>query len=116
MSGWLHRISNIDVVTKTGDCSLCGRVDLFYRKSSKQWRCGNKRREDRYKIRGTPGTGFKSGICPICTSHSDELVYDHDHETKEFRGYICRKCNSGIGLLKDNPKIVQNAYIYLTSK
>ena len=27
---------------------------------------------------------------------------DHDHKTKEFRGYLCKRCNTGTGLIGDN--------------
>ena len=27
---------------------------------------------------------------------------DHDHTTKEFRGYLCKQCNTGTGLIGDN--------------
>ena len=27
---------------------------------------------------------------------------DHDHSTTEFRGYLCKKCNTGTGLVGDN--------------
>ena len=27
---------------------------------------------------------------------------DHDHITKEFRGYLCKRCNTGTGLIGDN--------------
>lgn len=56
------------------------------------------------------------GPCPICATHTEEWVLDHNHETMEFRGYICKHCNAGIGLLKDSPSIVSNALKYLNSE
>jgi hypothetical protein len=29
------------------------------------------------------------------------MRFDHDHDTKQFRGWLCHQCNAGIGLLGD---------------
>jgi hypothetical protein len=42
------------------------------------------------------------------------LALDHCHITGAFRGWLCHKCNLGIGLLGDNPKALQRALDYLT--
>ena len=34
---------------------------------------------------------------------------DHDHKTKEFRGYLCKRCNTGTGLIGDNLEYFQIA-------
>lgn len=51
--------------------------------------------------------------CRICSSHYD-LVVDHDHDTGEVRGALCRHCNSGLGMFKDNPELLTKAAEYLT--
>ena len=56
------------------------------------------------------------GPCPICGAHTEVWVLDHNHETMAFRGYICKHCNAGLGLLKDSPSIVSNALKYLNSE
>ena len=43
------------------------------------------------------------------------MHWDHDHETKEHRGWICGNCNTGIGKLGDNISGVQKALDYLAS-
>lgn len=58
------------------------------------------------------------GLCDICRKSSEDnrfgrLYIDHDHETGEFRGFLCGDCNSGIGYLKDNILIMENAIAYL---
>lgn len=34
---------------------------------------------------------------------------DHDHTTKQFRGYLCKRCNTGTGLIGDNQDYWENA-------
>ena len=53
-----------------------------------------------------------SNKCQACGS-DDNLCYDHDHITSKFRGVLCGKCNTGIGMLGDNIQGVQQALNYL---
>ena len=41
-----------------------------------------------------------SDSCQIC-GDKERLCYDHCHTTGKFRGVLCQKCNSAIGLLGD---------------
>ena len=52
------------------------------------------------------------GTCEICHEHK-KLVYEHNHATNEQRGDCCATCNSGLGMLKDNPELAQRAAAYL---
>lgn len=53
--------------------------------------------------------------CEICKQVDEHhLAADHDHKTGEFRGWICRACNRGIGSLADDPARVFAALLYLT--
>ncbi len=53
-----------------------------------------------------------SSQCQICSS-PDNLCYDHCHTTMKFRGILCRKCNSAIGLLGDSIDGLEKALNYL---
>jgi len=59
----------------------------------------------------------QSGCCAICGIHQSKLIrrlcVDHDHDTNKIRGLLCNTCNQGIGYLKSDPKILQNAIKYL---
>lgn len=58
-----------------------------------------------------------SGKCAICGVPEIEcngrLQMDHDHETGEFRGFLCGKCNRAIGLLNDSEELLIDALHYL---
>lgn len=54
----------------------------------------------------------QGGGCAICGGNH-LLGVDHDHVTGNVRGVLCRRCNSGIGQLGDDPARVERALIYL---
>ena len=41
---------------------------------------------------------------------------DHDHDTKEFRGWLCKKCNTGMGALGDDLESLLRAVQYLAKQ
>ena len=53
--------------------------------------------------------------CECCLEPSapEDLSFDHDHETGNFRGWLCTNCNTGIGKLGDSIKGIENALRYL---
>ena len=54
-----------------------------------------------------------SGTPCVCCARIDRLYCDHDHATKEFRGWVCKNCNAGMGLLGDNEFGLRRALTYL---
>jgi len=54
-------------------------------------------------------------LCPICKKSFGEVApcLDHNHKTGKIRGVLCRRCNSGIGLLCENIDILLSAVEYL---
>jgi len=38
---------------------------------------------------------------------------DHNHETKQIRDLLCKRCNTSLGLLKEDQKRIQNMLNYL---
>ena len=55
-----------------------------------------------------------SMVCDCCGLISTEkLVFDHCHDELKWRGWLCRKCNTGIGLLGDNISGLKQAIEYL---
>lgn len=53
----------------------------------------------------------QEGVCPIC--NGEISVVDHDHKTGLVRGLLCRSCNAGLGLFKDDTSNLANAIAYL---
>jgi hypothetical protein len=51
--------------------------------------------------------------CENCKKTKEMLVFDHDHKTDQFRGWLCYQCNSAIGNLGDTLKGLQQAVRYL---
>ena len=65
--------------------------------------------------------------CLICQKSESELkdIYskngasqskwalDHCHESGQFRGFLCRNCNNGLGRFQDNPDLLIKAANYL---
>jgi hypothetical protein len=60
-------------------------------------------------------------LCPVClvdlrSLPPKQVCIDHDHQTEEVRGILCRKCNGGIGLLDDDADNLLRAISYLSIK
>lgn len=52
--------------------------------------------------------------CPICDKtiirqFKNDVVLDHSHKTGEIRGWICRQCNSSVGMMDENTTILERA-------
>lgn len=54
----------------------------------------------------------QGNVCAICSSPAPTHM-DHDHATGRARGMLCRLCNNGIGMLRDNPDLLEKAIVYL---
>lgn len=59
--------------------------------------------------------------CWTCSKKAEDetgkgLVVDHNHSTGQVRGLLCSKCNTAIGLLQENPVILQKVSKYLQEK
>ena len=58
----------------------------------------------------------QSGVCAICEkkcSSGRALAIDHDHSTNKVRGLLCNRCNRGLGMFMDDPKLLSTAALYL---
>ena len=73
------------------------------------------------KIKADPSTPLPREHCYNCGNEfgykedgKKDAQLDHDYKTGQFRGWLCRKCNAGIGQLGDDFAGLFQAIIYLT--
>lgn len=57
----------------------------------------------------------QGGACAICGEKpkGGRLAIDHIHGTTTVRGLLCSKCNTALGLFKDDPHRLASAIEYL---
>jgi len=66
----------------------------------------------------------KDFCCPICLKNEQELqgiggknrsvwCVDHDHDTDEFKGWLCHKCNRTLGGFYDDIDMLKRAVVYV---
>ena len=53
------------------------------------------------------------GTCDCCGKETESPHLDHDHKTNKFRGWLCMKCNVGLGNFNDNIEGLEMAMRYL---
>lgn len=75
-------------------------------------------RQLRYKrlLNGATPPRERPVHCELCGSAADKkkmLHLDHCHTTGMFRGWLCRGCNTAIGMMKDNPLLLERAADYV---
>jgi len=66
-----------------------------------------------YKLKRQYTVPALGAACDICGLQRGRLCLDHDHDTHEKRGFLCAGCNKGIGMLQDDPEILEKALEYL---
>tara|TARA_R100000951_G_scaffold55346_1_gene46479 strand:+ start:49 stop:462 length:414 start_codon:yes stop_codon:yes gene_type:complete len=76
------------------------------------------------QLRETVALPNKDYLCPICKRGEKELKnlektkstvwsFDHCWETLTFRGWLCHRCNRGLGFFTDDKQSLLNAAAYL---
>lgn len=100
---------------------LCVECAKDYSRWQRQYRREDRKvwnRTSAQKKAGLPEpTRFKPENCECCGRHQDTarsiFSIDHCHTIGLFRGWLCNKCNTALGMLGDNLQGVQNAIKYL---
>ena len=67
-----------------------------------------KRREAKWEMADRP----KPLSCEAC-GKACSAVYDHNHVTGKFRGWLCGECNRALGMLYDDPIRIIRLFAYL---
>ena len=65
-----------------------------------------------YQVKNAPRP--KPDICELCHKEG-RICYDHDHATGKFRGWLCIKCNSALGMVDDNPELLSEMIKYINN-
>lgn len=57
----------------------------------------------------------QGGACAICggTDYGRSLAVDHDHRTGKVRSLLCTRCNTVLGRVDDDKKLLRAALAYL---
>jgi hypothetical protein len=87
---------------RRGDCIKCNREHGKGKNEAKKLA-----KEEGIPFKAPEGT--KCEICPAVTN----IVFDHDHSTNKFRGWLCDPCNRSLGVLGDNIQGLVNAINYV---
>lgn len=118
------------------ECATCDEVypatdDFFYTRKTSNGRdfktickfCTDVRnRKNKLKTFGLDEWSFnqeikkRDGKCDICAqpcASGTSLCIDYNHKTGKRRGFLCRTCNSALGLYKDSPDLLRRAAEYL---
>jgi len=74
------------------------REEALARSAAWQMAHPDSHRRSKRKTRGVvnPTGEIKTGPCESC-GNIEKLCLDHDHVTKEPRGWLCRRCNLALG-------------------
>jgi hypothetical protein len=120
-------------LSETKSCSMCNKilsVHNFAKEGSKGYLryecrdCAKKHGKLVAKIKKSAPSVTADHKCPVCQRTANQLttygknkksvwVADHNHETEKFRGWLCHKCNLGLGNLGDSAERCKRAAEYL---
>ena len=114
-------------------CIKCKRFlpeELFSKRGGENYlrtecrECNKKLVKERKELRAKHGSPPENYQCPLCGRTEEECkgegskrasawVIDHCHKTNVFRGWLCHKCNRGLGAFGDDTRLLQKVLKYL---
>lgn len=70
--------------------------------------------EEQKRKRDLARTGSpRPDACEVCGKKSEEICFDHCHQSGAFRGWLCHACNQALGLANDSPDLLRRLAEYL---
>ena len=105
----------------TQKCRHCNEVkamtEFYMDRGRRETRCKDCSKEYAQGLRFMRKTAPPKPICcDACGGVTDKLYIDHDRLKMKFRGWLCRTCNTGIGMAGDNIKGVMRQLNYLVER
>lgn len=92
----------------SGGCRACSRA--YQRKYHLNYRYGISAERQQSLMTSQEG---RCAVCGEVLKPGKETHLDHDHVTGKVRGFLCRRCNSAIGMVQDSPAVLRRAADYL---
>lgn len=93
-----------------GNCKSCNTAQA----QAAEWKNAGINIDEAGYQRLLESQGGKCAICGAEKSHGGKrLAVDHVHLTGIIRGLLCTDCNTGIGILGDDPDRLRNAADYV---
>lgn len=122
-----------DLSSETKECSKCKQnlpLNHFTLHSGRPYlrpeckKCNNELSKVRDRLKRKHGMPSEGYSCPICLGTEEDVkgrgnnkngswVLDHCHESEEFRGWLCHKCNRSLGGFDDDEEMLRRAIKYL---
>ena len=113
--------SKCEIKKPNEEFSYCGGANYF-RPECKQ--CNRELANIRKQLKAEHGNPPEDYQCPVCGLKTDQVegkggsagawVLDHCHDTGTFRGWLCQKCNRGLGCFGDSIEGLKLGIAYLT--
>ena len=104
--------------TKTGKCLECRFPSASkWREYNARWVAKYPGRDKEVKYRHRYGVelsevGDRPDTCQICGG-TERISLDHCHVQDAFRGWLCIRCNTILGLAKDSSELLESLVEYL---
>lgn len=95
------------------------REAMRVKRKTSEWQEAQRVRMRRYKERQRAGQVKLAGrppspVCELCLDPTQgPTVFDHDHATDLFRGWLCHRCNRTLGQVKDDVGLLEVMIAYL---
>lgn len=121
-----EEFSELNIKIKSGKGKFCCNecYQEYRKKNKKDPKEANRlyQKKNKYGLSSEDYYGLfekQNNRCAICNeefSDKNRAFVDHCHSTNQVRGLLCTRCNSLLGMARDNIDILQNAIEYLRQK
>ena len=102
------------IVGTTAPCAYCSKP-FAVRRIQQRYCAPRCRRAAELDLR-IENLQSRPGRCEACGRAAARTVWDHDHITGKFRGWLCNGCNSALGFAYDDPATLRALAEYLEQR